>query len=60
MANEEKKSIWRIFWDFFVLFFGISTAANLSRTQGREIRSRGLFLIRKPRSKPDDDSPPSD
>jgi hypothetical protein len=47
MAPEKKKSFLRTFWDFFVLFSGISTASNLSRTQGRPVRSRGLFLFRK-------------
>ena len=46
MATENKKSPWRAFWDFFVLFSGISTASNLSRTQPRPVRSRGLFLFR--------------
>jgi hypothetical protein len=48
MASEKKKSFLRAFWDFFVLFSGVSTASNLSRTQGRPVRSRGLFLFRKP------------
>ena len=46
MENEKRKGILRAFWDFFVLFSGISTASNLSRTQGRPVRSRGLFLYR--------------
>ena len=46
MAIEKKKSVFRAFWDFFVLFSGISTASNLSRTQPRPVRSRGLFLFR--------------
>ncbi len=37
----------RAFWDFFVLFSGISTASNLSRTRREPIHSRGLFLFRK-------------
>jgi hypothetical protein len=48
MANEKKKGFFRAFWDFFVLFSGISTASNLERTQGRPLRSRGLFLFRRP------------
>jgi hypothetical protein len=48
MSEEIKKSAWRAFLDFFVLFNGVSTASNLSRTQGRKIRGRGLFLFRKP------------
>jgi hypothetical protein len=51
MATEKKKNFLRAFWDFFVLFSGISTASNLSRTQGRPVRSRGLFLFRKPARK---------
>jgi hypothetical protein len=37
------------FWDWFVLFSGISTASNLSRTRRDPILSRGLFLFRSPR-----------
>ena len=51
MANEGRKSFLRAFLDFFMLFSGISTASNLSRTQGRPVRSRGLFLFRKPPNK---------
>jgi hypothetical protein len=36
---------WRAFWDFFVLFSGISTRSNLSRTRKDPILSRGLFLF---------------
>jgi hypothetical protein len=43
----KEKGLLRAFWDFFVLFSGISTASNLSRTQGRAVKSRGLFLFRK-------------
>jgi hypothetical protein len=46
MATENKKGFWRAFWDFFVLFSGVSTASNLERTQGRPPGRRGLFLIR--------------
>jgi hypothetical protein len=45
---SEKKSFWRAFLDFFILFSGISTASNLSRTRGTPVRGRGLFLFRKP------------
>jgi hypothetical protein len=48
MAAEKKKSFFRAFWDFFVLFSGISTASNLERTQGRPLRHSGLFLLRRP------------
>lgn len=43
----EKKSFWRAFLDFFVLFSGVSTASNLSRTRGTPVRGRGLFLFRQ-------------
>ena len=43
----EKKAFWRAFLDWFVLFSGISTASNLSRTRGTPVRRRGLFLFRK-------------
>jgi hypothetical protein len=44
---ETTKSRLRAFWDFFVLFSGISTRSNLSRTRKDPIQSRGLFLFRK-------------
>ncbi len=50
MANEAKKGFFKAFWDFFVLFSGVSTASNLARTQGRPLKSSGLFLFRKPAS----------
>jgi hypothetical protein len=37
------------FWDFFVLFSGVSTASNLSRTRKDPIQQRGLFLFRRRR-----------
>jgi hypothetical protein len=43
----DKKSFWRAFLDFFVLFSGVSTASNLSRTRTTPVRERGLFLFRK-------------
>ena len=52
MVNEEKKNFLRAFWDLFVLFSGISTASNLSRTQGRPVRYRGMFLFRQRKEKP--------
>jgi hypothetical protein len=52
MTAEKKKNILRAFWDFFVLFSGISTASNLSRTQPRPVRNRGVFLFRQWGSKP--------
>jgi hypothetical protein len=36
----------RAFFDFLILFSGISTASNLARTQGRALRTRGIFLFR--------------
>jgi hypothetical protein len=47
MASENTKSAWRTFWDWFVLFSGISTASNLSRTRKDPIQKRGLFLFRR-------------
>jgi hypothetical protein len=40
----------RSFWDFLILFSGISTARNLSRTRKEPIQPRGLFLFRKTRT----------
>jgi hypothetical protein len=51
MADGETKGWFRAFWDFFVLFSGISTASNLARAQGRQLRTRGVFLFRKPQDK---------
>lgn len=59
MTDENKKGFLKAFWDFFVLFSGISTASNLSRTQSRPVRYRGLFLFRTPadeRAEPRPDS----
>jgi hypothetical protein len=44
---SEKKSFWHAFLDFFVLFSGVSTAANLSRTRRAPVMGRGMFLFRK-------------
>jgi hypothetical protein len=52
MAAEKRKSYLRAFWDFFVLFSGISTASNLTRTQSRPVRPRGMFLFRSAAKKP--------
>jgi hypothetical protein len=49
MANTGPRELFRAFLDFFVLFSGISTASNLTRTQGRPVRTRGLFLFRSQR-----------
>jgi hypothetical protein len=51
MNTENKKSFFRAFIDFFILFSGVSTASNLARTQGRPLLARGLFLFRKPTRK---------
>jgi hypothetical protein len=51
MTVENKKNRLRAFWDFFVLFSGISTASNLSRTQPRPVSTRGFFLFRRPAKK---------
>lgn len=44
----ERKGFFRAFLDFFVLFGGVSTASNLSRTRKSPVIGRGLFLFRKP------------
>lgn len=46
MSREGRKGWFRAFLDFFILFNGISTASNLSRTQRRPVKRRGLFLFR--------------
>jgi hypothetical protein len=43
----DKKGFWRAFLDWFVLFSGISTASNLTRTRKTPVVGRGLFLFRK-------------
>jgi hypothetical protein len=48
----DKKSFWRAFLDFFVLFGGVSTASNLSRTRKTPVIGRGLFLFRKDGAQP--------
>jgi hypothetical protein len=47
MAAKSRKGFVRAFLDFFVLFSGVSTASNLARTQGRPLRTRGIFLFRR-------------
>jgi len=47
--QASKRGLLRAFWDFFVLFSGISTRSNLSRTRREPVQSRGLFLFRKPK-----------
>jgi hypothetical protein len=51
MALNEDKSFWRSFWDWLVLFSGISSASNLSRTRPDPVRRRGLFLFRSGKSR---------
>ena len=61
MALRIAKDPLRAAWDFFVLFSGISTASNLSRTQRQPVRRRGLFLYRPPApAKPNDPPGPSE
>jgi hypothetical protein len=43
----ETRGFWRSFFDWFILFSGISTASNLSRTRKAPVVGRGLFLFRK-------------
>jgi hypothetical protein len=57
MTTEKKKNFLRAFWDFFVLFSGVQTASNLSRTQPRPVRSRGVFLFRQKAEKPPSSTP---
>lgn len=45
---SKEKGFLRAFWDWFILFSGISTASNLSRTRKAPVVGRGLFLFRKP------------
>jgi len=45
--RSNTKSRWRTFWDWFVLFSGVSTASNLSRTRRDPVQRKGLFLFRK-------------
>ena len=51
-SDQPTKSRWRAFWDFFILFSGISTASNLARTRKDPILTRGLFLFRPGRKQP--------
>lgn len=51
MPKQQDKGLWRAFWDWFVLFSGISTASNLSRTRRDPIKRRGLFLFRSGRTR---------
>jgi hypothetical protein len=52
MTNPNQKDLFRsfsrvrAFFDFLVLFSGISTRSNLARTQRRPLQTRGIFLFR--------------
>jgi len=52
MTNPSQKDLFRsssrirAFFDFLVLFSGISTRSNLARTQRRPLDARGIFLFR--------------
>jgi len=46
MATRRAGGSIRAFFDFFILFSGISTASNLARTQGRRLLNKGIFLFR--------------
>lgn len=46
MTSQTIKDRLRAFWDFLILFSGISTASNLARTRRGVIRSKGIFLFR--------------
>jgi len=52
MNGQGNKSFIKAFVDFFILFSGISTASNLARTQGRALRTRGIFLFRRSKEAP--------
>ncbi len=45
---SKRTGIFRAFLDWFVLFSGVSTQSNLSRTRRAPVVGRGLFLFRKP------------
>jgi len=58
MTEGKKKGLFRAFLDFFTLFGGVSTASNLSRTQPRPVKQRGMFLFRgKPKPEQADSKP---
>jgi hypothetical protein len=57
LAVNEGKSFWRAFLDFFVLFSGVSTASNLSRTRNSPVVGRGMFLFRKRQAAGDSGAP---
>ncbi len=47
MTGEDFRERVRSFWDFLILFSGISTARNLSRTRREPVQCRGLFLFQE-------------
>ncbi len=51
MASRSFRERIRAFVDFLILFSGISTARNLSRTRKEPVQTRGLFLFRSKRAK---------
>jgi len=59
IAEKTLKERIQSFWDFLVLFSGISTASNLSRTRKDPVLHRGLFLFRSRRIKQDPSVGPS-
>ena len=56
-SRRGARGFWRAFLDFFILFSGISTASNLSRTRNTPVRGRGLFLFRRPEKAREKTSP---
>lgn len=51
MADAPRRGFIYAFLDFFILFSGISTASNLSRTQSSPVKRLGLFLFRTRKDK---------
>jgi hypothetical protein len=58
VTDGKKKGVLRAFIDYFILFSGISTASNLARTQGRALKTRGVFLFRQPQPRQDPSTRP--
>jgi hypothetical protein len=48
MTNQDILGRIHAFWDFLVLFSGISTVSNLSRTRRHPVFGRGIFIFRQP------------
>ncbi len=51
MTQSKSRGFLSAFLDFFILFSGISTASNLSRTQRNPVKRLGLFLFRTRKDK---------